>query len=113
MATKVYDEHTIQLQDGKELTIRPLVLKKLRKFYKVLEKLQDDKGVQDLDNITVLVEAAALAFTSDYPELAKDLDALEDILDLDTMWKILEVSGGVSFNPNLLAQMTEATDGLT
>lgn len=112
IAKQVWQLETFILQDGTEVDIKPLNIKNLRKFMTVIGTLKgiaadetlsdDEKELQTIDKIT---EAATIAIAKADPELAKDTDRLEDILDVQTIHKILEVAGGVKLNdPNLVTE---------
>lgn len=102
MATKIYDEVEIQLQNGNKVLLRPLPIKKLRGFMKEIQKLDTIKDEDEA--IDIFVDACAIALSKDLPDLVADRDALEDALDVPTIWKIVEVCGGVKMgDPNLIA----------
>lgn len=102
MATKVFETLVLELQDGTEVTIRPLPIKKLRKFMEVVKGLEESED--EILSMGILVDACAIAISVSKPELAADKEKLEDALDVPTMYKILEVAGGVKLNdPNLTA----------
>jgi hypothetical protein len=55
----------------------------------------------------VLIECAAIAMKQYNPELATK-EKLEDVVDLPTVYKIIEVASGIKFggdNPNLMGQV--------
>lgn len=112
MATKIYEVHTFELQDGTEVTVRPLNIKLLREFMEIMQELKGGDDVSEFDNIEVLLRACALAFRKDHKKLSEDLDSLEEVLDIPTMWKIIEIAGGVTYDPNLLTEVGGAA-GLT
>ncbi len=102
MATRVFQSEEIELQDGTTVEIKPLNIKKLRKFMELVKDF-DDTG-DELENIELMIKACAIVFEATNPQLAADTERLEEALDVPTMWKILEVAGGVKMNdPNLLA----------
>ena len=102
LATKVYDTLEIELQDGTEVMLRPLNIKQLRKFMDVVAKLSD---AGEMDNLDLLLDACAIALSKKLPDLVADRDRLEEALDIPTIWKILEISGGIKMNdPNLLTE---------
>ena len=54
--------------------------------------------------LNVLIEACAIALENQLPDLVKDLEKLEDSLDLPTINRIIKVCGGIDLeDPNLLA----------
>lgn len=111
MATRVYTTEEVELQDGTEVTLRPLPIKQLRKFMTELSDLGDaeteDESLDQLLGlaVTCLEKNVAVAGRDD----------LEDVLDLPTIYKVIEVCGGVKLNdPKLLelaTQMVQETGG--
>lgn len=106
MATSVYTVEEIVLQDGTEVSLKPLNIKNLRKFmakFKELEKLKTDDEVVDF-----LIEAAQLCLSSLYPDYS-DSEKFEDAVDMPTVHKIIEICGGVKLNdPELMAAAAAA-----
>lgn len=102
MATQIVKEEIVELQDGKELTVKPLNIKGLRKFMAVVKKFEDvDDDEQGLD---LMVEAVQVALTKQHPEEAEDRDYLEENLDMNAINRIMQVAGGVDMSggdPNL------------
>lgn len=102
MATTVYDVEEIKLQDGSTVQLRPLSIKKLRKFMAAMNKAQE--AVTEDESLSVLIDACAVALETQLPDLVKDREKLEDALDVPTINRILEVCGGIKLDdPNLLA----------
>lgn len=92
MATTVYEPKELTLMDGTTIQVRPLKISLLRNFMK---KFEGVAAVAD-DNeksMTLLVECVAIAMQQYKPELA-DVTKLEDILDLPTVYKIVEAASG-------------------
>lgn len=83
----------ILFADGKKRTIRPLTIRSLRKFMKVVKDLKTDDNLEDSD-IDVMVEAAAIALSNVDPSLAEDKDALEDALDLRCFGELMGAAMG-------------------
>lgn len=83
----------ILFADGKKRTIRPLTIRNLRKFMKVVKDLKTEDSLNDED-IDVMVEAAAIALSAVDPELAEDTDALEDALDLRCFGELMNAAMG-------------------
>lgn len=127
----VYTEEHIELQDGTPLVLKPLPIKRQRKFMKEMqassdradanikakeeakkanskavssEESEDDQDDQ-YDDLLRLVD---ICLEKDYSELVADRERLEDILDEVTAYRIIEVCGGIKLNdPNLLRQVLE------
>lgn len=108
MATQVYPSEEIVLQDGTEVTLKPLNIKNLRKFmkkFKELDTLKDDDQVVDF-----LIEVGQLCLSSLYKQY-EDTDKFEDAVDMPTVHKIIEVCGGVKLNdPELMAAAAAVTE---
>lgn len=102
MATQVNKAKTVVLGDGdetKEVVVRPLNIRRLRKFMAVVEKFQNVEN-QD-EGLTLMVEACAIAISATDAALSEDVDTLEDLLDLPAIYEILEVAGGIKMDdPN-------------
>ena len=104
MASTVYDVEKIKLQNGAEVELKPLTIKELREFMKVIAKTAT-VSTED-ETLTLLIDACAVALEKQLPELVKDRDAFEDVLDVPTINRILEICGGIKMDdPNQLAGM--------
>lgn len=113
MATSVYSTEEIELQDGSTVTLKPLNIKNLRKFMKTMESFAEE-GLSEEDGLDILLDASALCLKAQKPnywdnEEDKHSEEYEDVVDMPTVYKILDVCGGVKLNdPNLLAMAQEA-----
>ena len=109
MATTAYDIVEVTLLDGTELTLKPASIKTLRKFMARFDDLA--KAENEDEAMTVLVDLAGLLIQKQAPDLAADKDALEDALDMETTYKIIEICGGVKLNdPKLMEQAMKAVE---
>jgi DNA-binding protein H-NS len=104
MATTIHEEKTLVLIDGTEIKVRPLKISLLRPF---LKKFEGVAAVAE-DNeksMTLLVECAQIAMKQYKPEIADDLNKLEELLDLPTVYKIVEAASGVTLGamPDMLS----------
>lgn len=127
MATEVYSTLEIKLQDGREVTLKPLVLKALRKFMKAFKNFGEDVDVpadaSDEDKAElqrdheydVFITLAGIALEKQLKAKVTEgadedkvdevyRDYLEETLDMETIFKIIEVCAGMKLDdPNLLA----------
>lgn len=89
--------------DGTSIRLRPLSIRALRKFMNKLDDLTKVKNEDD--TMDVLLALSTICLEKVAPELvAEKGDDLDDILDIETVYKIIEVCGGVKLNdPNLVA----------
>jgi hypothetical protein len=101
MATTVHEERVVTLIDGTKVKVRPLKVSLLRPFMKSFEGL----GAVQADNdksMDVLVSCVQIAMKQYKPELADDLDKLEDLLDLPTVYEIIEAASGINLTDSAL-----------
>jgi hypothetical protein len=105
LATKAYDTLELELQDGTEVLIRPLDLKRLRKVMVVIDDMNKSGAKTEADTLEYLIAATKISLEKQLPELTADEDKFEEALDLPTIWKILEITAGISMTGN---QMGEA-----
>jgi len=56
-------------------------------------------------SMNILMECVQIAMQQYKPELAKDLKALEDNIDLPTVYKIVEAASGVNLQESSLLNM--------
>jgi len=83
----------ILFADGKKRVVKPLTIRNLRKFMKIVKNLKNDETLEDAD-IDVMVEAAAVALAVGDPELAGDKEKLEDVLDLKSFGALMSAAMG-------------------
>jgi hypothetical protein len=93
MSTELYTKGNIYLIDGTELEIIPLKIKYLREF---MVEFEGVKNASDDDSaIEVLVKCVSVCMKQYYPEIS---NAVEDHLDLPTIYKIIDVAAGIKIN---------------
>ena len=96
MAT-VNEEKTVTMLDGTELKVRPLKISLLRDFMKKFEGIAKVADNND-KSMDILMECVQIAMKQYNPELAVDAKALEEKLDLPTVYKIVEEASGVNMS---------------
>jgi actin-like ATPase involved in cell morphogenesis len=101
MATTINEARTVKLLDGTEIELRPLKISLLRSFMTKFEKIQDVAEDND-KSITALLECVQIALQQFKPELSEDLKALEDNIDLPTVYAIIEEASGYALGGNQL-----------
>jgi hypothetical protein len=112
MATSVYEVVEIELIDGTKLSLRPLRISLLREFMKKFQGLDNIEVASDNDkSMDLLMDCITIAMQQYNAELA-DKKKLEDLVDLPTVYKIIEIASGVKLNdPNLLTAAAAALSG--
>jgi actin-like ATPase involved in cell morphogenesis len=101
MATTINEAKTVKLLDGTEIELRPLKISLLRTFMSKFEKIQDVAEDND-KSITALLECVQIALEQFKPELAGDIKALEDNIDLPTVYAIIEEASGYALGGSQL-----------
>jgi len=91
------DKDVVTLIDGTTIEVRPLKISLLRPFMAKFEKIAEVANDND-KSMTLLLDCVAIAMEQYKPELAKDSEKLEDLLDLPTVYKIVEAASGVKLN---------------
>ena len=95
MATTVNEEKELTLIDGTKIKVRPLKISLLRPFMKKFEGIADVASDND-KSMSLLMECVQIAMKQYHPEMADDIKALEDNIDLPTVYKIVEEASGVN-----------------
>lgn len=97
MTTTVNEEKIVTLIDGTQLALRPLKISLLREFMKKFEQIASVADDNE-KSMNLLMECVVIALKQYKPELATDAKALEDVLDLPTVYKIVEEASGVNLS---------------
>lgn len=86
----------IEFGDGVTRTIKPLSIKQLRKFVKIIDKLGNTSNTAEMtdEDIDTMVEACSVIFSKVDPGLAEDPERIEDIVDLLTFNDMMNVAMG-------------------
>jgi hypothetical protein len=123
IATEVYKKEEILLQDGTQVTLMPLPIAKLRRFMKVWEKVNELP--EGDDGFDIFVDCCGICLERDFKSKVEDFEGLkgtgddvlspkykeylEETLDMDSIYKIIEVCAGIKLNdPNLVRAALEA-----
>jgi len=93
MATSIYKTKNIYLFDGTEIQIMPLKIKYLREFMDVFNNIKQTSN--DDESMMVLLECARIAMKQYYPQISKNIEDLEDNIDLPTVHEILEIAANI------------------
>jgi hypothetical protein len=111
MATSVYEVVEVELLDGSTISMKPLKISLLRDFMKEFQKIGDPKIAEDnIKSMDLLLNCAVIAMKQYSPELATK-EQLEEIMDLPTVYKVIEVAAGIKLNdPNALTAALVGTN---
>jgi hypothetical protein len=96
MAKAVFERSSIVLIDGTSVELGPLKISFLRKFMDVfglIEFVKDDDQA-----LTILAECATICMRQHYP-IINTREDLEDLVDVATVYKILDLCAGIKIDP--------------
>lgn len=120
---EAYDKVELLLSDGTEVTLRPLVIGRLRRFMKAFDEGSNAEAGDFDANYDVYVNCVGICLEGElkdqFPEGTKGTggawlsdeyrEYLEDTVDMETVFKVIEVCAGMKLNdPNLLRALAEA-----
>lgn len=97
MSTTINETKTVELLDGTTISVRPLKISLLRPFMTKFEKIAEVADNNE-KSMTLLMECVQIALKQYAPEKAEDLKALEDNVDLPTVYKIIEEASGIKLS---------------
>jgi hypothetical protein len=93
MATTTLEVVKVELDNGMKIECKPLKIRNLRKFMDKIGELKDVADDND-KSVDILLECCQIAL-SQYTSEGFSVDALEDLLDLPTMYRIIEGASGI------------------
>ena len=93
MATQIYKTLDLTLSDGSIIELSPLKIKYLRKLMIVFENVKVERN--DIDAIIALTQCARVCMEQFKPEISTSVEVLEDYIDLDAIYKILDIGAGI------------------
>jgi hypothetical protein len=96
MATTVYNTKNITLQDGIEIELSPLKIKYLRQLMDIFDEVRNATG--DLEAIIALSKCARICMKQFRPEITESQDMLEEHVDLQNIYDILDITAGIKIN---------------
>lgn len=107
MATQIYKSGTVTTLDGQRLYLTPLKIKYLRQFMTAYAEVGKAEG--QIEVLSALAECALISMQQYCPDI-RTLEDLEDRINLPTIYKIINIAGGVSADPNEPADTSETKD---
>lgn len=119
MATTVYTSEEVQLLDGKtKVVLRPNSIAVQRKFMRLFQtpmENDDDATEADIVDKTYdrMIELTQICLSGLNKELSEDLEKIEELFDEQTIYKVIEICGGIELNsPKIQAALENLTDDL-
>lgn len=87
----------LSLIDGTKFNVRPLKISLLKTFMSKFQEISEVAADND-KSIEILMECVQIAMKQYLPEIADDVEKLEENLDLPTVYKIVEEAAGVKLS---------------
>jgi hypothetical protein len=104
MSITVNEEQTLSLLDGTTFNVKPLKISLLREFMKKFDGIAEVSADND-KSMDLLVACVQIAMRQYKPEVAEDVKELEDLLDLPTVYKVIEAASGIKLGDNGLPNL--------
>jgi hypothetical protein len=104
VATKIYESGIVKLLDDREVEVKPLKIIYLRQFMDLFEFVRASKN--DDEAIMYLTHCALVAMKQFAPDI-ETLEQLEDLVDLPTVYEILDLSAGIRINDKSKKEIKE------
>lgn len=95
MAKSVYEYNNVQLIDGTDIVLGPLKIKFMKQFMSLFDLIKYTQT--DEQSIVVLTECATVCMRQYYP-IVQTREELEELVDLPTVYKILDYCAGIKIN---------------
>jgi hypothetical protein len=102
MATKVFNTLYILLLNDQTISCSPLKIKYMREFMDIFVLIENSKN--DEESIDILLECCKVCMKQYSPDLFLNLD---DHIDLNTLYKIIEIAAGIKFNSTSEVEIKE------
>ena len=102
MATKVFNTLDILLLNDQTISCSPLKIKYMREFMDIFVLIENSKN--DEESIDILLECCRVCMKQYSPDLFLNLD---DHIDLNTLYKIIEIAAGIKFNSTSETEIKE------
>ena len=91
MTSKIYETYEIKLIDNSKIIVGPLKIFYLRQF---MDKFNETHNVSKEENLDILIECCLIAMQQYRPEI-KTIEQIEDILDMNSLYKLIEYCAGI------------------
>lgn len=96
MPTEVYSISYVYTIDGDEIEISPLKIWYLKEFMAKFQTIE--KGMDNDESLTILSDCVRIAMKQYAPIFSRSVDKVEDNFDIGTIYKVLEIAGGIKFD---------------
>jgi hypothetical protein len=97
MSTTVHEKKELSLMDGTKFEVKPLKISLLKPFMKRFQELSE-VAEDNEKSMDVLLDCVQIAFKQFLPLLAENRSAIEDNLDLPTVYAIVDAASGIQLS---------------
>lgn len=97
MATAVYETTELELMDGTKIKMRPLKISLLREFMNKFSEISEVASDND-KSMDILIDCVEIAMRQYSPDSFEDRAQLEEVLDLPSVYRIIEAASGIKFD---------------
>lgn len=97
MVKEVERKNELSLIDGTKFEVKPLKISLLKPFMEKFTKLQD-VAEDNTKSMDILIDCVQIAFKQYLPAIADNREAIEENLDLPTVYKIIDAASGMNLS---------------
>lgn len=97
MATKIYESAIVETVYGEKIYITPLKIKYLRQF---MDRFDLAKTSETGDELLMHILDCSVIAMQQYAPHIKTIDEVEDLFDIKTIYKILDIAAGIKMDPD-------------
>ncbi len=97
MVKEAESKNELSLIDGTKFQIKPLKISLLKPFMEQFTKLQE-VAEDNTKSMDVLIDCVQIAFKQYLPAIADNREAIEENLDLPTVYKIIDAASGMQLS---------------
>ena len=98
MANSLFTGTEVEFADGKKRLVKPLTIRQLRKFVKLVDGLDANMTALSDEDIDKMLDAAAVIVEKSDAKLAEDKEALEDAVDIVVFNALVSIAMGTDPN---------------
>jgi hypothetical protein len=98
VANSLFTGTEVEFADGKTRLVKPLTIRQLRKFVKLVDGLDANMTSLSDEDIDKMLEAAAVIIEKSDTKLAEDREALEDAVDIVVFNALVSIAMGTDPN---------------
>ena len=97
MVKEVENKDQLSLMDGTKFEVKPLKISLLKPFMAHFTKLQE-VAYDNTKSMDILIDCVQIAFKQYLPAVADNREAIEENLDLPTVYKIIDAASGMNLS---------------